>query len=446
MKKIVSYKDIFSKYKKSDKKAFHWLFSTILNFVIPIAFWYYFFDKSIILLVLSILFASFALVKLFTIQHDCGHYSFFKTKKYNEYCWKIISLFTLTPYSYWKHHHNKHHSLLWNLDSRWEDWFVWGYYWTLTVEEYKKLSLVNKILYILYHYPLFLVFVLPILNFLIANRIPFWWNKNRKDALSIIYNTIFCFVFYLSVYFLVWNEVFWYFIVPILCCSAIIWWWLFFVQHNHEDAYWERSENYNFNKASLEWSSYYVLPKWLHYMTWNISYHHIHHYSAMIPSYSLAKVYEQYDCFRSKWITISDSFSYVNLCLWDENKNKLVSLKHFRYVTLLLYTFFLFLSFSAWYLDLNIFIPIVVAILIFVSSFPFIFKKESLKPTFLLWFTWANFLYFYFIWNNIMDLGYIYYFYTIAFTLLFLFFYFYNIILKNIYSSVEKLKYIKKIF
>jgi len=42
------------------------------------------------------------LVRMFIIQHDCGHGSFFKNRKANEWVGTLASLFTMTPYRYWR--------------------------------------------------------------------------------------------------------------------------------------------------------------------------------------------------------------------------------------------------------------------------------------------------------------------------------------------------------
>ena len=58
------------------------------------------------------------LVRLFMIQHDCGHGSFFGPRQANDWVGRIIGVFTLTPYEYWRQTHAIHHATSGNLDRR----------------------------------------------------------------------------------------------------------------------------------------------------------------------------------------------------------------------------------------------------------------------------------------------------------------------------------------
>jgi omega-6 fatty acid desaturase (delta-12 desaturase) len=40
------------------------------------------------------------LVRLFMIQHDCGHGAFFRQRQANEWVGRIAGVFTITPYEY----------------------------------------------------------------------------------------------------------------------------------------------------------------------------------------------------------------------------------------------------------------------------------------------------------------------------------------------------------
>ena len=58
------------------------------------------------------------LVRLFIIQHDCGHGSFFKSRAANDFVGRALSVLTLTPYDCWKRAHAAHHASTGNLDRR----------------------------------------------------------------------------------------------------------------------------------------------------------------------------------------------------------------------------------------------------------------------------------------------------------------------------------------
>jgi omega-6 fatty acid desaturase (delta-12 desaturase) len=57
-------------------------------------------------------------VRIFIIQHDCGHSAFFRTRRANEWVGMTCSLFTLAPYASWRRHHAGHHAVWNDLDRR----------------------------------------------------------------------------------------------------------------------------------------------------------------------------------------------------------------------------------------------------------------------------------------------------------------------------------------
>src|SRR5437763_10000845 len=66
---------------------------------------------------LSVLAAGF-LVRIFIIQHDCGHGAFFRSQRANNILGSLCSLMTLTPYAFWRRQHARHHGSWNNLDRR----------------------------------------------------------------------------------------------------------------------------------------------------------------------------------------------------------------------------------------------------------------------------------------------------------------------------------------
>jgi omega-6 fatty acid desaturase (delta-12 desaturase) len=50
------------------------------------------------------------LVRLFMIQHDCGHGSFFRNRSANDWVGRVIGVLTLTPYDFWRRTHAMHHA------------------------------------------------------------------------------------------------------------------------------------------------------------------------------------------------------------------------------------------------------------------------------------------------------------------------------------------------
>src|SRR4029079_2558319 len=106
-------------------------------------------------------------VRLFMIQHHCGHGSFFGQKQANEWVGRIIGVFTLTPYDYWRQTHAIHHATSGNLDRR-----GLGAIEMLTLDEYRALTPIKQLGYRLYRHPLVMCGLGPAFVFLLMQRLP----------------------------------------------------------------------------------------------------------------------------------------------------------------------------------------------------------------------------------------------------------------------------------
>ena len=126
--------------------------------------------------------ASAFLVRLFIIQRDCGHGSYFKARWTNNLLGRVIGVFTLTPYAFWRHDHAVHHAASGNLSRR-----GIGDITILTVEEYLSRSMWGRLFYRLYRHPLTLFVIGPAYQFLLVHRVPRGSPaKNRAAWASVI--------------------------------------------------------------------------------------------------------------------------------------------------------------------------------------------------------------------------------------------------------------------
>jgi omega-6 fatty acid desaturase (delta-12 desaturase) len=104
--------------------------------------------------------------------------------------------------------------------------------------------------------------------------------------------------------------------------------WLFYVQHQFEDAYWERGPDWAYTAAALKGSSFYKLPKILQWFSGNIGFHHIHHLSPRIPNYNLERCHRSDPMFRDvEPLTLLQSLKSSTLRFWDESTRKLVGMR-----------------------------------------------------------------------------------------------------------------------
>lgn len=281
---------------------------------------------------LLVLPAAGLLTRLFIIQHDCGHRSFFKSKKANDWTGRFLSLLTVTPYDFWRRAHNMHHATSGNLDRR-----SIGGIDTITVSEYKALSKGQKRAYRLYRNPFLLIILGTPIYTIIAQRFPFNQGTNfyenyktlsaRSIRKSILLTDLCLFVFYTAIGLLLGFHAVFAVYLPILIVTTWIGGWLFYVQHQFEETYWEKHEDWDMQEAALMGSSYYELPKVLQWFTGNIGLHHIHHLCSQIPNYKLQACMDARPELRHiNRLTLRDSLKCLHLQLWDEEKRQMIPL------------------------------------------------------------------------------------------------------------------------
>jgi omega-6 fatty acid desaturase (delta-12 desaturase) len=264
------------------------------------------------------------LVRLFLIQHDCGHGAFFRRKATNDWVGRVIGIFTLTPYDVWRRDHAIHHATSGNLDKRGT-----GDIDTLTVEEYRALTAVQRLRYRLYRHPIVMFVIGPAYVFLLQNRLPIrtlrggleYWISAMATNLAIA--ALVCVGIYalgLGAFLAVH--------LPITLLAASIGVWLFYVQHQFEDTFWAESGDWKLHDAALYGSSHYDLPQPLRWISANIGVHHVHHLYSKIPFYRLQDVLRDYpELGGIRRLTLKESFSCIGLNLWDEKQRRLVSFR-----------------------------------------------------------------------------------------------------------------------
>lgn len=277
-------------------------------------------------LVLIIPAAAF-LVRIFMIQHDCGHGSFFAYRHADDWIGRVLGVLTLTPYDYWRRAHAVHHASAGNLDER-----GMGDITTLTVAEYHALSRWGRLRYRLYRHPAVMFGVGPAWVFVLQQRLPF--GMMRSGAAPWVSTMATNLGIALLAAGLIWLCGFVPFLIvhlPIVVLAGAAGIWLFYVQHQFEDTHWSEGSEWNFQHAALHGSSHYDLPAVLRWFTGNIGIHHVHHLSSRVPYYRLPEVLRDYPELRNVGrITLLESLRCVKLVLWDENRRKLVSFREAR--------------------------------------------------------------------------------------------------------------------
>lgn len=274
--------------------------------------------------------AAALLVRVFIVQHDCGHGSYLPSRRANDILGRVCAALTLVPYEFWRRHHNAHHANWNNLDKQGSVADV--YTVCLSVAEYRALTPWRRFLYRFPRHPLIAYFVIPPLAFLVLYRTPFDtpknWTRERRAVWANNLAVAAC-----------WGLQIWLFGVAafatvqlsIVLFASILGFWLFSVQHRFENARWMRREEWTHVDAALGGSSHLALPRILHWLTGNIGFHHIHHLSPRVPNYRLAECHDSSELLRlSEPLSLGRALKGSNLVLWDEVAQKLIRFRDLR--------------------------------------------------------------------------------------------------------------------
>jgi acyl-lipid omega-6 desaturase (Delta-12 desaturase) len=262
------------------------------------------------------------LVRLFIIQHDCGHGSFFKTRAANDLLGRALSVLTLTPYGSWSQGHAAHHASTGNLDRRGR-----GDVETWTVDEYRSSPPLKRLFYRLYRNPFLMVGLGAPINFIVLQRLPLHANADSRrsilalDFALVVVFGVFCATFGVARVFGTY--------LPVIVIASWIGNWLFYVQHQFDTTEWERTGSWNFHVASLSGSSYFKLPPILRWFSGNIGLHHVHHLCSRVPNYHLQACVEAAPELDrvTRVVTLRESVGCWRLALWDERRRLLVGFR-----------------------------------------------------------------------------------------------------------------------
>lgn len=266
------------------------------------------------------------LVRLFLIQHDCGHGAFFRPKAANAWTGRVAGVLTMTPYDYWRRTHAIHHATSGNLDRR-----GLGAVDTLTVAEFSALPGIKQLAYRAYRNPVVMFGLGPAYMFIFQHRLPIGLMKDARAWLSVGGAN-------LGIGLLLWLEVA--LAGPlgailvhtlIIIIAATVGMWLFYVQHQFENSYWAPTGSWNAHDAALRGSSHLALPPVLRWLTANIGAHHIHHLASRIPFYRLPEVIRDHPELKAaEHMTLIESFRCARLALWDEAAGRLAPFSFVR--------------------------------------------------------------------------------------------------------------------
>ncbi len=258
--------------------------------------------------------ASLFLVRIFIFFHDCGHNSFFPSKKANKTVGFWLGVLTFTPGEQWWHSHAIHHATSGNLDKR-----GIGDVTTMTQEEWLEAKWGKRLGYAFFRNPLIMFGLGPIFMFLIMARLPLP-RYGKKETMSVIWNNLAVLAVTTVMSLLIGVKAYIMIQLPVMWMAGALGIWMFYIQHQFEDTYWERDEEWNYVASALLGASFYKLPGFMQWFTGNIGYHHIHHLSPRIPNYNLDRAHENSPLIQ-KWarkVNFRESTRAIWLKVWDE--------------------------------------------------------------------------------------------------------------------------------
>jgi len=321
-----AWKEIVVRYQQPSTWRALW---QIVSTIVPYALlWYLMYLSLSVSWWLTLPLAAIAgafLVRVFIIFHDCGHGSYFKSETANDIVGFLAGILTFTPYYHWRWEHSLHHATSGDLDRRGT-----GDVWTLTVQEYLESSRWKRFSYRLARNPVILFVIAPLFLFLVRERFPSpRANKRQRHSVYSMNAALLVVAVGLSAIFGIKAYVLIQLTAMMVAGSSGV--WLFYVQHQFDEVYWERGDEWDYTTAALKGSSFYQLPKVLQWFSGNIGFHHIHHLSPRVPNYNLERCHNAEPLFQGvKPVTLFASFKSFTFRLWDEHRRKLVGYGYLR--------------------------------------------------------------------------------------------------------------------
>ena len=265
------------------------------------------------------------LVRTFIIMHDCGHGSFFKSRRANEIVGWITGVLTLTPFAQWRKDHALHHASSGDLDRRGH-----GDIETITVKEYLAYTPKQQSRYRFVRNPFVMLGLGPVYLMLSQRRMIKGTQLNDIQRFSVMSTNLAIIAIILGCSLWIGFGAFFAIYFPAIFIAASAGIALFYVQHQFEDTYWNEHKEWDYATAAIRGSSYFKLNPVLQWFTGNIGLHHVHHLGPRIPNYNLKRCHDENELFHDVTVlTLATAIRTLRLGLWDEENSRLIRFKEF---------------------------------------------------------------------------------------------------------------------
>lgn len=218
---------------------------------------------------------------MFCIAHDCGHGSLSRSGRLNTFIGHLAVLPLLYPFHAWRHAHNLHHMSTNSLELD-KDWRPVSY------AVYSGLPLRNRLVYRGIRSIFFWLGSAHLWWESVFRRDFFLKRSMRSDAArsAAIMALAIAAYFPALIYFTGWVGLLKFFVAPWLAIHA---WFSMttLMHHTAEDVPFLARKHWRLNGSRLLLTTDYRYPKWLHFLTHNISLHTAHHVAPVVPYYNL---------------------------------------------------------------------------------------------------------------------------------------------------------------
>jgi omega-6 fatty acid desaturase (delta-12 desaturase) len=299
--------------------------TSVVPYLVTVTAMFFALRVSLLLSLVLALPAAGFLIRSFIVFHDCTHGSFLRSRRANRLVGVATGLLVWLPFRGWQHEHAIHHATSGDLDRRGT-----GDITTLTVSEYRALTLWRRVGYRLFRNPVVMFGLGWLLVLVLKPRLVPRGARPRIRNSVLITNVALVLIVATLCYTLGWRD---YLLIqgPVFFVAGAAGIWLFYVQHQFEDTYWQGHGDWRYDHAALEGSSYLKLPRLLQFFTGNIGFHHVHHLSVGIPNYNLQAAHETTDRLQAvPELTLRDGLRATRLKLWDERTARLVTFREAR--------------------------------------------------------------------------------------------------------------------
>ncbi len=271
-------------------------------------------------------FSGLLIARMFVIYHDYLHEAILRRSKIANVIFTVFGYYLLTPKTVWKRSHNYHHahnSKLFRSGI--------GSYPVFTKSRFEELSSKEQSQYLFIRHPLVILFgyFFTFLYGMCIQSLMKSFNKHLDSLVALLFH----FTLHTTIFIVFgWEATILFSIIPHFISGALGA-YLFYAQHNFPDVHYNVDQNWTYESAALEASSFLKTTRFMNWISANIGHHHIHHLNARIPFYRLPEIMQNIDALKNPKTTslkIKDIRACLRLKVWDTDLNRMVNISKSR--------------------------------------------------------------------------------------------------------------------